>query len=91
MTSSDEIVVQTENLTKRYGEFTALEDLSIHVKRGEILGFIGPNGAGKTTTIKVLVGLSKPTSGRATIAGVDCSQQSGKIKHLVGYMPDRFG
>ena len=91
MTSNDEIVVQTENLTKRYGEFTALEDLSIHVKRGEILGFIGPNGAGKTTTIKVLVGLSKPTSGRATIAGVDCSQQSGKIKHLVGYMPDRFG
>ncbi|MEC8556326.1 MAG: ABC transporter ATP-binding protein [Planctomycetota bacterium] len=91
MTSSDEIVVQTENLTKRYGEFTALEDLSIYVKRGEILGFIGPNGAGKTTTIKVLVGLSKPTSGRATIAGVDCSQQSGKIKHLVGYMPDRFG
>ncbi|MEM7473640.1 MAG: ABC transporter ATP-binding protein [Planctomycetota bacterium] len=91
MTNSEEIVVQTENLTKRYGDFTALEDLSIHVKRGEILGFIGPNGAGKTTTIKVLVGLSKPTSGKATIAGVDCSQQSGKIKHLVGYMPDRFG
>lgn len=86
-----DLVVQTEGLTKRYGEFTALEDLSIHVKRGEILGFIGPNGAGKTTTIKILVGLSKPTSGTARIAGVDCSENASKIKHLVGYMPDKFG
>ena len=53
MVESEEYVVRTENLTKKYGEFTALEDLSIHVKRGEILGFIGPNGAGKTTTIKI--------------------------------------
>ncbi|MFN3192397.1 MAG: ABC transporter ATP-binding protein [Aureliella sp.] len=91
MSTSEEYVVHTENLTKRYGEFTALEDLSIHVKRGEILGFIGPNGAGKTTTIKILVGLSRPTSGKATIAGVDCSENASKIKHLVGYMPDKFG
>lgn len=91
MTKSDEIVVQTENLTKRYGEFTALDNLSIHVRRGEILGFIGPNGAGKTTTIKILVGLSRPTSGVASIAGVNCSESASKIKHLVGYMPDRFG
>ena len=70
---SNDLVVRTENLTKRYGEFTALEDLNIHVKRGEILGFIGPNGAGKTTTIKILVGLSRPTSGKAFIADVDCS------------------
>lgn len=90
MTSS-EPVLRTENLSKRYGEFCALEDLSIHVSRGEILGFIGPNGAGKTTTIKILVGLSRPTSGNAWIAGVNCSQQAAKIKHLVGYMPDRFG
>ncbi len=90
MQASD-YVVRTEHLTKRYGEFTALEDLTIHVKRGEILGFIGPNGAGKTTTIKVLVGLSRPTSGSAFIAGVNCSEQAARIKHMVGYMPDRFG
>lgn len=86
-----DIVVETTNLTKRYGDFTALSDLSIHVNRGQILGFIGPNGAGKTTTIKILVGLSKPTSGSATIAGVDCSQNASRIKRLVGYMPDKFG
>lgn len=86
-----DVVVETTNLTKRYGDFTALSDLSIHVNRGQILGFIGPNGAGKTTTIKILVGLSKPTSGSATIAGVDCSQNASRIKRLVGYMPDKFG
>ena len=84
-------VVETTNLTKSYGDFTALSDLSIHVNRGQILGFIGPNGAGKTTTIKILVGLSKPTSGSASIAGVDCSQNASRIKRLVGYMPDKFG
>lgn len=88
---TQEPVLRTEKLTKRYGSFCALEDLTIHVGRGEILGFIGPNGAGKTTTIKILVGLSKPTSGNAWIAGVNCSQQAARIKHLVGYMPDRFG
>lgn len=86
-----ERVVETHQLTKRYGDFTALNELSIHVERGQILGFIGPNGAGKTTTIKILVGLSRPTSGSATIAGVDCSNQASQIKQLVGYMPDRFG
>ena len=89
--SSDEPVLKTENLTKRYGQFCALDDLSIHVGRGQILGFIGPNGAGKTTTIKILVGLSRPTSGNAWIAGVNCSTQAAQIKHVVGYMPDRFG
>lgn len=89
--SATETVVETEQLTKRYGDFTALDSLSMRVNRGEILGFIGPNGAGKTTAIKILVGLSRPTSGRATIAGVDCARGSRKIKRLVGYMPDRFG
>lgn len=84
-------VLETQNLTKRYGSFTALDDLSIHVDKGQILGFIGPNGAGKTTTIKILVGLSRPTSGTATIAGVQCTENAAKIKRLVGYMPDRFG
>jgi ABC-2 type transport system ATP-binding protein len=86
-----EPVVITKNLTKRYGGFVALDNLSISLDRGQILGFIGPNGAGKTTTIKILVGLAKPTSGSASIAGVDCATDSAKIKHMVGYMPDVFG
>ena len=89
--SSAQPVVETHHLTKRYGDFVALDDLSICVNRGEILGFIGPNGAGKTTTIKILVGLARPTSGGASITGVDCAQGSRRIKRLVGYMPDRFG
>ena len=86
-----ETMVVTDALTKKYGELTALDQLSITLDRGQILGFIGPNGAGKTTTIKILVGLARPTSGKARIAGVDCVRESRKIKHLVGYMPDRFG
>jgi ABC-2 type transport system ATP-binding protein len=83
--------VETVGLTKRYGEFTALDQLSISVGVGQILGFIGPNGAGKTTTIKILVGLLRPTEGTATIAGADCVRDARKIKRLVGYMPDVFG
>jgi ABC-2 type transport system ATP-binding protein len=88
---SQDVVVQTQNLTKKYGDFVALDNLSITLGRGHILGFIGPNGAGKTTTIKILVGLSKPTSGTATIAGADCVTEARKIKRLVGFMPDTFG
>jgi len=84
-------VLMTDQLTKEYGEFTALDRLSISLNRGQILGFIGPNGAGKTTTIKILVGLARPTSGSAQIAGADCVRDARKIKHLVGYMPDTFG
>lgn len=84
-------VVVTDKLTKRYGDFTALDNLSISLDRGNILGFIGPNGAGKTTTIKILVGLARPTSGTAQIAGADCVRDAKKIKRLVGYMPDKFG
>ena len=84
-------VVETRALTKRYGEFTALESLSISVDAGQILGFIGPNGAGKTTTIRILVGLLRPTEGSAVIAGADCVTQARKIKRVVGYMPDIFG
>src|SRR5262245_5663768 len=80
-----------EHLTKKYGAFTALNDLSLTLASGEILGLIGPNGAGKTTTIKILVGLIRPTAGAALIDGVDCVKDSQKIKRLVGYMPDTFG
>src|SRR5262249_34665105 len=89
--SPGEPVVATKALTKKYGAFTALEGLSLAVERGQILGFIGPNGAGKTTTIKILVGLVRPTSGSASIAGADCVREARKIKRLVGYMPDTFG
>lgn len=86
-----DIVVETKELTKRYDEFVALDSLSLQVRKGQILGFIGPNGAGKTTTIRILVGLSKATSGTARIAGADCLADSRQIKRLVGYMPDDFG
>ncbi len=90
MTNAGPVLV-VRDLTKRYGDFTALDSVSFSVDRGRILGLIGPNGAGKTTAIKILVGLSLPTSGQAQIAGVDCARDSKSIKRLVGYMPDRFG
>jgi len=89
--SQDDPVVVTNQLTKKYGQMTALDSLSISLERGRILGFIGPNGAGKTTTIKILVGLARPTSGSARVAGADCVREARKIKRLVGYMPDQFG
>ncbi len=89
--SGDATVVDIRNLTKSYGDFTALDSLSLTVDRGSILGFIGHNGAGKTTAIRILVGQARPTSGSATIAGADCVRDARKVKQLVGYMPDRFG
>src|SRR5919205_3764850 len=86
-----EPVVETRELTKKYGSVLALDRLTLTVERGQILGFVGPNGAGKTTTIKILVGLARPTSGSAWVAGVDCVKEARKLKHLVGYMPDTFG
>ena len=88
---ADGAVVETRELTKRYGSFLALDRLTIRVGRGQILGFIGPNGAGKTTTIKILVGLARPTSGTATVAGIDCAAEPRRVKRLIGYMPDTFG
>ena len=84
-------MVQINELTKCYGQFTALDGLTMSVEAGQILGFIGPNGAGKTTTINILVGLLKPTSGSATIAGADCARDLQRVRQLVGYMPDTFG
>ena len=84
-------VIETHELTKKYGQFLALDRLTLAVGKGQILGFIGPNGAGKTTTIKILVGLARPTSGTARIGGADCVAETQKVKRLVGYMPDTFG
>jgi ABC-2 type transport system ATP-binding protein len=89
--SAGEPVVETRELTKKYGSVLALDRLTLTVERGQILGFVGPNGAGKTTTIKILVGLARPTSGSASVAGADCVREARKIKRLVGYMPDMFG
>lgn len=88
---SEQPVVETRNLGKRFGDIVALEGLSIQLERGRILGFIGPNGAGKTTTINILVGLSRPTSGEAYISGCDCTRDVKRIQQLVGFMPDTFG
>src|SRR5215831_105121 len=88
---TDTPVVETHELTKKYGQFLALDRLTMSVGRGQILGFIGPNGAGKTTTIKILVGLARPTSGSATVAGVDCVAEPRRVKRMIGYMPDTFG
>lgn len=89
--ANQEPVVVIRELSKHYGEFVALDRLSLTLDRGSILGFIGPNGAGKTTTIRILVGLARPTSGSATIAGADCVRDLHKVRRLVGYMPDKFG
>jgi ABC-2 type transport system ATP-binding protein len=82
-------MIEIRNLTKRYGDFTAVDDISLSVSAGEIYGFLGPNGAGKTTTIRILAGLSLPTSGVVQIGGVDLSSDGTRIKALLGYVPDR--
>jgi ABC-2 type transport system ATP-binding protein len=87
----DRPVIEVQALTKRYGQLLALDRLTLTVESGQILGFIGPNGAGKTTAIKILVGLARPTSGSAIVAGIDCVAQPRKLKRLIGYMPDTFG
>lgn len=84
-------MLAVKNLSKKYGKFTAVENLSFQVEEGAIFGFIGPNGAGKTTTMKILATLLKPTSGHVWIAGQDLTANPGKIRRLVGYMPDFFG
>jgi ABC-2 type transport system ATP-binding protein len=89
--SENTAAVVITDLTKVYGDLTALDHLSLTVDRGQILGLIGPNGAGKTTAIRILVGLARPTSGAASIANCDCVRQPKHIKRLVGYMPDLFG
>lgn len=82
-------MIEIRNLTKKYGDFTAVDDISLSAVRGEIFGFLGPNGAGKTTTIRILAGLSLPTSGTVTIAGHDVVTDGLAAKAIIGYVPDR--
>ena len=84
-------MIETRNLTKKYDNLTAVDDLNLTVKDGDIFGFIGPNGAGKTTTMRILVTLLEPTGGRAFINGLDVRRQGKKVRRLVGYMPDFMG
>ncbi len=83
-------VITARDLTKRFGDFTAVDAISFEVKRGEIFGFLGANGAGKTTAMRILCGLSRPTSGTATVAGFDVSHEQEKIKASIGYMSQKF-
>jgi ABC-2 type transport system ATP-binding protein len=82
--------VRVEALTKRFGDFTAVDHVSFEVSRGEIFGFLGPNGAGKTTTIKMLTGLLRPTDGRGWVIGYEVGRQSGAVRQALGYMSQRF-
>ncbi len=81
-------MIEVQHLTKRYGPFTAVDDVSFRVERGEILGFLGPNGAGKTTTMRVLTGAMPPTEGRAIVAGFDVIDQPLEAKRRTGYLPE---
>ncbi len=81
-------MIRIENLSKRFGGFTALQDLNLHVRRGEVFGFLGPNGAGKTTTMKIIVGLMRPTSGSVRVADMDVAAESIRTRRLIGYIPD---
>lgn len=85
-----EIVIETDKLTKRFGDFVATNEITFKVYKGEIFGFLGANGAGKTTAIKMLCGLSQPTSGRAKVAGFDVYTQTEQIKKNIGYMSQKF-
>ena len=87
----DEYVLETKGLTKRYGNFIAVESLNLSVRKGEVFGLLGPNGAGKTTTILMLLGLTEPTKGQVRVLGFDPARQPLSVKARVGYMPDQVG
>ncbi len=87
---ADQTVIHVQDLTRRFGKFTAVDAITFSVTRGEILGFLGANGAGKTTAIRMLTGLLKPTDGSATVAGFDVEKQPEQIKRRIGYMSQRF-
>lgn len=88
-----DVLIDAENLTKKFGEFTAVDNLTLHVKEGEVFGFLGPNGAGKTTTMRMLSCLISKTRGEARIAGYDISDESDslKIRKLIGLLPENVG
>src|SRR5512143_3126110 len=90
LTGEKETAVRIEGLTRTFGDFTAVDNISLEVMKGEIFGFLGPNGAGKSTTIKMLCGLLLPTSGKGMVGGYDILKESEEIKKHIGYMSQRF-
>jgi len=85
-----DVVVRAQSLTRRFGDFVAVDQVSFEVRRGEIFGYVGPNGSGKTTTLRMLLGLLLPTEGTATVLGFDTQSQAEAIRARVGYMSQRF-
>jgi len=88
--TTKEIVIKTDKLTKKFGDFIAANEITFEVYKGEIFGFLGANGAGKTTAMKMLIGISKPSYGDATISGFDVYKQTEQIKKSIGYMSQKF-
>jgi len=86
-----DFVIETTDLTKKYGDFTAVDSLTLKVREGEVFGLLGPNGAGKTTTILMLLGLTEPTSGEVRVLGFDPTRQPLSVKSRAGYIPDQVG
>ena len=82
-------MIRTSGLVKRYGRFTAVRGVDLHVRKGEVFGFLGPNGAGKTTTMKMVAGLLKPSEGSVWVDGIDTSVDAVSVKRMIGYIPDR--
>ncbi|MEO7840521.1 MAG: heme ABC exporter ATP-binding protein CcmA, partial [Anaerolineales bacterium] len=83
-------VIYVENLTRRFGEFVAVDHINFEVNAGEVVGYLGPNGSGKTTTIRMLLGLLEPSEGKATVLGFDAFKQSEQVRSRVGYMSQKF-
>jgi len=86
----DDLMISSQNLTRKFGDFTAVDHISFEVKKGEVFGFLGANGAGKTTAMRMLTGLLIPTEGEAAVAGFDVYEEAEKIKGQIGYMSQKF-
>jgi ABC-2 type transport system ATP-binding protein len=85
-----DLIARAEHLSKRFGDFMAVDDVSFEVRPGDIVGYLGPNGSGKTTTIRLLLGLLRPSGGRAELMGIDTERDPEAVRHRVGYMSQRF-
>ncbi len=89
--AAGEVVIETTDLTKRYGPTLAVDRLDLQIRRGEVFGLLGPNGAGKTTTVLMLLGLTEPTTGTARVEGLDPTRSPLAVKSRIGYLPDNVG
>lgn len=87
----DEVIIELVDLTKKYGDFTAVDHLNLNIRKGEVFGLLGPNGAGKSTTILMMLGLTEPSSGAARVCGIDSTTQPLDVKRRVGYLPEDVG